>query len=517
MAGRKIEFTTVLIAFFAIANVEGSSLDGPGNTLSKFAVQPPYQSVKCQDPPQSSYPFCDTSLSFESRTDDLLGRLSITEIIGQTTSMAPAISRLGINAYNWASNCAHGWSKSRGSWGDLRWTVFPAPIGLGATFDTTLVRMTGEVTADEGRALHNVMLQNHAGASPEAAGINCFSPHVNLFRDPRWGRGQEIFGGDPYLTSMLGVAYTRGLQEGTESKYLKVAAGGKHFAAHSGPEELRFKFTANVSLYDLFDTYLPAFKSQVLAADVAQIMPAYSGLRVTDLPDKGAPDCANNYLLKTVLRDGFDTPNISICSDFLAILFVYTHHKYVDSLELSAAVSMNASTDLDLGPAEIYPRYLQKNIDDHLVAEETVKAAVWRSFYLRMKLGDFDPPSEVSYQLIGEDHLDTADNQALNLETAVKSIVLLKNQNNFLPITSSSLKKIAIIGPNADSDSVLLSNYEGIPSKIINILNGITSYLNSSSETVTISFAKGCSNVTCPVTDGKLLMLYFIASIKIVC
>ena len=473
--------------------------------LSKFEVPPPPpQSVMCQSAPQSSYPFCDTSQSFKNRTNDLLRRLNTKEVIGQTSTIAPAISRLGINAYNWRSNCVHGWSKSGGSWGDLHWTVFPAPIGLGATFDTILLNMAGKVTSDEGRALHNVLLQSHDGVSTEAAGLNCFSPNVNLFRDPRWGRGQETYGEDPYLLSMLGVAYTRGLQEGTDSKYLKVAACAKHYAVHSGPEELRSKFTANVSLYNLHDTYLPGFKSQVMAANVAQIMPAYSGVRVTDLPDKGAPDCANSYLLKTVLRYGFDAPNISVCSDNGGVYLVYSGHNYVNSTELSAAVSMNASTDLDLGHDEIYPNNLQKAIDDHFVEEETIREAVWRSFYLRMRLGDFDPPSKVSYQLIGEDHLDTADNQALNLEAAVKSIVLLKNKDDFLPITSSSLKKIAIIGPNANSDSVLLSNYEGIPSKIVNIQHGITSYLNSSASS-TISSAKGCSDVICSKTDGKVL------------
>ena len=509
MASRQIIIMTLLIAVLDIACMAQSSPDVRGDAISKVVRrQPPPlppQSVMCQSIPQSTYPFCNYTLDHVNRTNDLLMRLNILEIIYQTSSIAPAISRLGINAYNWRSNCLHGWAKSGGSWGEyLHWTVFPAPIGLGATFDTILLNMAGKVTSDEGRALHNGMIRNNAGASPEAAGLNCFSPNVNLFRDPRWGRGQETYGEDPYLLSMLGVAYTRGLQEGTDSKYLKVAACAKHYAVHSGPEELRLGFVANVSLYDLHDTYLPAFQSQVMAANVAQIMPAYSGVRVTDLPDKGAPDCANSYLLRTVLRDGFDAHNISVCSDNGGVLSVYKSQKYVNSEELSAAVSMNASTDLDLGHDEVYPNYLLKAIDDHFVEVETIREAVWRSFYLRMRLGDFDPPSKVSYQLIGEDRLDTANNQALNLEAAIKSIVLLKNKDDFLPITSSSLKKIAIIGPNADSDSVLLSNYEGIPSKIVNIQDGITSYLYSSSST-TISSAKGCSNAICATKLGEYL------------
>ena len=458
-----------------------------------------YQSVTCQTEPQASYPFCNYSLDLVTRTNNLIERLTLQELISQTSSIAPAISRLGINAYNWRSNCLHGWSESGGRWqSNLKWTVFPAPIGLGATFDTDLLYRAGQVTSDEGRALHNVMLQEFKGKSTEAAGLNCFSPNVNLFRDPRWGRGQETYGEDPYLLSMLGVAYTRGLQEGEDTNYLKVAACAKHYVVHSGPEELRLGFVANVSIYDLYSTYLPAFKSQVLAGKVAQMMPAYSGLRVPKFSEDGAPDCANKYILKSILREEFNAPNISVCSDNGGVSSVATHHKYVATQEEAAAVSMNASTDLDLGYDETYPDYLQNAVNDNLVNEQNIKDAVWRSFYLRMRLGDFDPPSKVTYQSIGSDHLDTAQNQATNLEAAVKSIVLLKNKNDFLPITSP-LKRIAIIGPNANSESVLLSNYQGIPSEIVTIQKGITDYLGDS---VHVSNASGCPNATCPNMEG---------------
>ena len=460
--------------------------------------RPKYQSVMCQNIPQSSYPFCDASLDFVSRTNDLLERLTLAELIGQTSTIAPAISHLGINAYNWRSNCLHGWSKSGGNWSEkLYWTVFPSPISLGATFDVKLLRNAGKITSDEGRALHNVMLQNFAGETTEAAGLNCFSPNVNLFRDPRWGRGQETYGEDPYLLSMLGVAYTRGLQEGTDSKYLKVAACAKHYAVHSGPEDVRLGFVANVSLYDLYDTYLPAFQSQVLAAKVAQIMPAYSGVRVPGLSDDGAPDCANKYLLKKVLREELKAPNISVCSDNGGVWFLTKYQKFVNSDELGAAMSMNATTDLDLGHDNIFPDHLQNAVDHGLVNEKTIREAVWRSFYLRMRIGDFDPPSKVSYQSIGQDHLDTADNQAVNLKAAIKSIVLLKNSNYFLPLLPTSLKKVAIIGPNINA--VSLSNYEGIPSKVVTIDEGITAALGSG---VSVSSAKGCTTVKCPHKTG---------------
>ena len=458
-----------------------------------------YQSVTCQTEPQASYPFCNYSLDLVTRTNDLIQRLTLQELINQTSTIAPAISHLGINSYNWRSNCLHGWSESGGRWqSNLKWTVFPAPIGLGATFDTDLLHRAGQITSDEGRALHNVMLQEFRGESTEAAGLNCFSPNVNLFRDPRWGRGQETYGEDPYLLSMLGVAYTRGIQEGKDTNYLKVAACAKHYVVHSGPEELRLSFVANISLYDLYSTFLPAFKSQVLAGKVAQMMPAYSGLRVPKFSEDGAPDCANKYILKSILREQFNAPNISVCSDNGGVSFVASHHKYVATEEEAAAVSMNATTDLDLGYDLIYEHNLQNAINDNLVNEQSIKDAVWRSFHLRMRLGDFDPPSKVSYQSIMGDHLDTAENQATNLEAAVKSIVLLKNKNQFLPITSP-LKRIAIIGPNADSESVLLSNYQGIPSEVVTIQKGITDYLGNS---VQLSNASGCPNTTCPNMDG---------------
>ena len=306
-------------------------------------------SVDCQSQPQSSYPFCDTSKSPEDRASDLVSRLSTDELIAQTSSIAPAISRLGIKDYNWRSNCVHGWSASGGHWtSDLKWTVFATPIGLAATFDAPLILKVSSATSDEGRALHNLMLATFNGSSTEAAGLQCFSPNVNLFRDPRWGRGMETFGEDPYLLSVISVAYTRGLQEGEDNKYVKIGACAKHYVVHSGPDQLRAHFTANTSLHDLYDTYLAAFKSQVVASDVTQIMPAYSGVRCKGSID-GAPDAANSFLLTTVLRQQFAAPNISIISDNGGVSEVYATHHFASSQEEGAAMCMNASTDLDLG------------------------------------------------------------------------------------------------------------------------------------------------------------------------
>ena len=453
----------------------------------------PVPSVDCQSKPQSDMPFCDTNRPFMERAVDLVSKLTITEKIDQTSTIAPAISRLGIKDYNWRSNCVHGWTSSGGHWtSDLKWTVFPAPMGLGASFDPDLVMKVGQATSDEGRALHNEMMASNNGSSTEAAGLNCFSPNVNLLRDPRWGRAEETFGEDPYVLSVIGSAYTRGLQEGDNKKYLKVAACPKHYGVHSGPDNLRSHFVANTSLHDLYDTYLPAFKSQVMAAKAAQIMPAYSGMRCKYQPD-GAPDAANPFLLKTVLREQFNAPNISICSDNGGVREVYATHKYVATAELAAAVCMNATNDLDLGHDEVYPQNLQQALDDKYVEEQTITDSVVRNFYLRMMLGDFDPPSMVPYQLIDKSHLDTPQNQALNLQAARESLVLLKNVKNSLPLDTKSVKNIAIVGPHGNATHTPLSNYAGIPSKVVSVFEAIQQQLSGA----TVNFAEGCPNPKC--------------------
>ena len=487
----------LLLLHAAIANAardRDTKFPGDGVKIKELPSTP-IPSVDCQSKPQSDMPFCNTSLSFLTRAQDLESRLSISEKVAQTSTNAPAIPRLGIKAYNWRSNCLHGWSKSGGQWmSDLSWTVFPAPIALAATFDKDLVNKIGQVTADEGRALHNTMLAAFNGTSTEAAGLNCFSPNVNLFRDYRWGRGQETFGEDPYLISQMGNAYTRGLQEGGDSKYLKIAACAKHFAVHSGPEESRLEFTANVTIHDLYDTFLPGFKSQVMGAKVAQVMPAYSGLKCKYIPD-GAPDAANSFLLKTVLREQFNAPNISVVSDNGAIGFVYTKMKYVTDEETAAAVCINATTDLDLGHDEIYPTYLPKALDDSKVNLQTIRDAVVRNFYLRMRLGDFDPPSMVPYQNIDKSHLNTPQNQALNLQAARESIVLMMNAGSQLPLNLKTTTEITVIGPNANSTQALLSNYEGIPPKTVTVLEGIQNVLKGTNADV--KYAPGCTDVKC--------------------
>ena len=466
-------------------------------------------SVDCQSSPQSSYPYCDPHKTPQERASDLVSRLTVDQLIQQTSSIAPAIPELGIKDYNWRSNCLHGWSKSGGKWtSDLKWTVFPASIGLGATFDPKLVQEVGGVTSNEGRALHNVMLANENGSSTEAAGLNCFSPNVNILRDPRWGRLQESYSEDPYHLSLMGAAYTIGLQ-GNDEKYLKVAACAKHYVVHNGPDNLRSTFVARTTLHDLYDTYLPAFKSQVYAAGVSQIMPAYSSTQLHTGGTYGSikqsdeiPDTASKFLLMDVLRDEFESANISIISDNGGVAEVYATHKYVKTAEEAAAVCMNATTDLDLGHDRVYPNYLPLALKDGLVSNETLRDAVWHSFYLRIRLGDFDPIDNVPYQKYDKSYINSNDNKNLNLLAAQKSIVLLKNQRNTLPLNANNMVKgqlMAIIGPNAEAAQTLLSNYEGIPDSIVTIASGIMSKQALGVNTTIVS---GCSSIKCPDDSG---------------
>eukprot|EP01119_Soliformovum_irregulare_P019776 TRINITY_DN632_c2_g1_i3.p1 TRINITY_DN632_c2_g1~~TRINITY_DN632_c2_g1_i3.p1 ORF type:complete len:715 (+),score=224.85 TRINITY_DN632_c2_g1_i3:27-2171(+) len=438
------------------------------------------------------YPFQNYELPVDQRVENLLSLMTQEEKIYQTWSMSPAIPRFGIKAYNWRSNCLHGWSSSVGTWGNLTWTVFPEPIGLGATFNSDLIRLVGIATADEGRALHNIGIAERNGDSWEAQGINCFAPNVNLLRDPRWGRGQETFGEDPHLISRMGVAYTRGLQEGDDPNYIKIAACGKHYALHSGPESERFYFTVNVTLHDIFDTYMPAMEAVIKEGKIATMMPAYSGVRVTDahVPTNGAPDPANVYVLKEVAREMYGFKGVHI-SDNRAVEFVWNPHNYTQTKEECAAVCINATCDMDLGYDAIYPDYLGKAISQGMVQEKTLDESVRRIMKLRFQLGDFDPLWKVPYQWLGEGVLNSPGNQMLNLRSALESIVLLRNEKNVLPLKKNI--RVSVIGPNANDTDVLLGNYPGVPAQIITPLQGIISKLGSSN----VHFASGCQDIFC--------------------
>ncbi|KAK8791952.1 hypothetical protein WA158_005329 [Blastocystis sp. Blastoise] len=453
-----------------------------------------YQSVDCQSKPQSEYPYCNSDLSINERVEDLVSRMTLEELVNQTGRAAPAIPHLGMKDYNWRSNCLHGWTASGGKFYNYTWNTFPGPIGLGATFDLSIIKKLGSVTADEGRALHNILLHKNNGSSLEALSLNCFSPNVNLFRDPRWGRGQETFGEDPYLIAMIGAAYTEGLQE-KKGKYYKMAACAKHIAVHSGPEKNRLSFVANATEHDLYDTYFPQFETQARCVNVLQMMPAYSGIRSKESP-KGAPCAANEFLLKELVRSRWNRSDISMMSDNRAIKAVYTDHHYASSMQQAVGMCMNATTDIDLGGDHVYPNNIIPAIEHNLVNKKDVIDAVKRSMRLRMLVGDFDSPDKVPFASYGEEHLNTDYNKKINLIAAQKSIVLTRNRNHILPLNTNKYPRIGLVGNNANNSKAYLSNYEGIPDHIYTVYESLFSYAKKNS-LPTPKYAPGCNDSKC--------------------
>ncbi|NLC53347.1 MAG: glycoside hydrolase family 3 protein, partial [Firmicutes bacterium] len=352
-------------------------------------------------------------------------------------------------------------------------------IGMAASFNQDLLYEVASAIADEARAKH------HEFAKKEDRGIykglTFWSPNINIFRDPRWGRGQETYGEDPYLTGRLGVAFIRGLQ-GDHPKYLKVAACAKHFAAHSGPEILRHEFNAVVGPKDLRETYLPAFRDAVIEAKVESVMGAYSRVN-------GEPACASPTLLQKILREewGFTGHVVSDCG---AIEDIHKHHKCTFSPEESAAAAVNSGCDLNCG--RVFAS-LQKAVEQGLISEETIDQAVARLFKTRFKLGMFDPPELVPYANIPYEVNASPEHQQLALEAARESMVLLKNENNLLPLDLGRIKKIAVIGPNADSKDILLGNYFGVPSQYVTPLAGIRARVGPE---VQVLYAPGCDLAT---------------------
>jgi beta-glucosidase len=400
---------------------------------------------------QGTFPFQDPALPTAQRVEDLVSRMTLDEKARQMGTDAPAIPRLGIPAYFWWSECLHGDAVGPA-------TVFPEPIGLAATFDLGLHAQVANAISDEDRAWYN--RTGGAGHPQGFHGLTFFAPNINIFRDPRWGRGQETYGEDPYLTAQFGTVYVKGLQ-GNDPKYFKVIATSKHYAVHSGPEPERHKFNAVVSPYDLYDTYLPAFQATVQRAHAQSVMGAYSSLY-------GVPANASDLLLKQNLRDkwGFDGYVVSDCG---AIGDIFSNHHYAKSMEEAAADAVKAGCDLDCGGEY---NALPKAVKQGLITEAVINKSVKRLFTARMQLGMFDPPAQVPYAQIPPSVIDSPAHRQLALRAAREAIVLLKNQNNRLPL-SSSIKSLAVIGPNADEVGVLLGNYNGTPSHAVTALVGI--------------------------------------------
>ncbi len=414
--------------------------------------------------------YLDTKLSFEQRVNDLLKRMTLKEKMSQMRYKSPAIPRLGIPEYTWWNECLHGVAGAGIA------TVFPQAIGLAATFNDNLIFKIAQVISMEARAKHHEFVKN--GERDQFKGLTFWSPNINLFRDPRWGRGQETYGEDPYLTGRMGVAFVKGLQ-GDDPKYFKVISTPKHYAVHSGPESERHRMNILVSKKDLYETYLPHFKECVKEAKAYSVMCAYN--RVND-----KPACASSPILQKILREdwGFDGYVVSDCGA-IADLNLPLRHKYTNRFYKSAAEAVKNGCDLNCG--HVY-RFLPISYKKGLISEEDINIAVRRLFLARFRLGMFDPPDLCKYQQIPYEINDCEEHRQLALKAARESIVLLKNSENFLPL-SKDIKKIAVIGPNADDYEVLLANYHGMFSKYVSPLQGIK---NKMGKTAEIIYAKGC-------------------------
>ncbi len=396
--------------------------------------------------------YLDTRQSFGIRADDLLSRMTLEEKISQMKYDAPAIDRLGIPAYNWWNECLHGVARAGKA------TVFPQAIGLAATWDRDLMFRVGNAISDEARAKYNNYQKQ--GKHGIYQGLTFWSPNINIFRDPRWGRGMETYGEDPLLTGSIAVGFIKGLQ-GNDPRYLKTIATAKHFAVHSGPEPVRHEFDAEVDNIDLYSTYLPAFRMAVKDAGVQSIMCAYNRFR-------GDPCCGSNPLLSDILRNKWGFKGY-VVSDCWAISDFYNFHKVTTTEAESAAMALNAGTDLNCG---VTFAYLKDALSQGLVTEASIDTSIKRLLLARFKLGMFDPPEMQPWSNLSTAIIESAEHRELALEAARKSIILLKNENKTLPLYHK-YKTIAVIGPNADDADVLNGNYNGIPENPVTPLQGI--------------------------------------------
>lgn len=398
---------------------------------------------------------------------ELVSQMTLEEKIGQMLYQAPAIERLNIPAYNWWNEALHGVARAGVA------TMFPQAIAMAATFDKNLLLQVGDVVSTEGRAKFNAFSKK--GDHDIYKGLTFWAPNVNIFRDPRWGRGHETFGEDPYLTAELGCAYIRGLQ-GDDPEHLKSAACAKHFAVHSGPEAVRHSFDAKVSVRDMYDTYLYAFKRCVSDAKVEAVMGAYNRVN-------GEPACGSKTLLTDILRKDWKFQG-HVVSDCWAILDFHQNHHVTNSVEESAAMAVKNGCDLNCGSAflHLYSAYKQG-----LIEEEAITAAVERLMEVRIRLGmmkDYPSPyADIPYNVVEcKEHVE------LSLDAARRSMVMLKN-NGLLPLQKDTYKTIAVIGPNANSRDALIGNYVGTSSEYITPLEGIQRYVG---EDTRIIYAEGC-------------------------
>lgn len=400
----------------------------------------------------------------QQRARELVGKMTLEEKASQLKYDAPAIPRLGVPAYNWWNEGLHGVARAGVA------TVFPQAIAIGAAFDTDLAEKVGDTIAEEGRAKYNAYVKENDRDIYK--GLTFWSPNVNIFRDPRWGRGHETYGEDPYLTGELGKAFVDGIQG--DGEYLKAAACAKHFAVHSGPEAVRHKFDAKASKKDMRETYLPAFEKLVKDADVEGVMGAYNRTN-------GEPCCGSKTLMQDILRDewGFDGYYVSDC---WAVRDFHTNHMVTDTAEESAALALKTGCDVNCGNTYLH---MMKAYEQGLVSEEDITLAAERLFTTRFMLGLFD---ETEYDKIGYDRIECREHLALADRATAESVVLLKN-NGILPLEKKKLKAVGVIGPNANSRAALIGNYHGTSSRYITVLEGIQDCMG---EDVRVYYSEGC-------------------------
>ncbi|MCL2051934.1 MAG: glycoside hydrolase family 3 C-terminal domain-containing protein [Lachnospiraceae bacterium] len=430
--------------------------------------------------------------AFRERAKELVSQMTLKEKVDQTLHTAPAIPRLGIKAYNWWNEALHGVARAGIA------TVFPQAIGLAATFDEDFLEELADAIATEGRAKFN-MQQEHDDTDIYK-GLTFWSPNVNIFRDPRWGRGHETYGEDPYLSGRLGTRFIWGLQ-GHDENYMKSAACAKHFAVHSGPEDVRHSFNAVATKQDMYETYLPAFKTCVKEGLVEAVMGAYNRTN-------GEPCCGSIELLQKILREewGFEG---HVVSDCWAIKDFHEGHLVTTTPVESVSMAMNNGCDLNCGNLFYY---LEQAVKEGRVPEKRLDEALVNLFTARMKLGAFDEKGNNPYDSITYESVDSAAMKELNLKAATKSVVLLKN-DGILPLDKTKLKTIGVIGPNANSRAALVGNYEGTSSRYITILEGIQDYVG---DDVRVFTSEGC-HLYKPKTSNLALENNRISEVKEIC
>ncbi|MCD8293158.1 MAG: glycoside hydrolase family 3 C-terminal domain-containing protein [Prevotellaceae bacterium] len=418
-------------------------------------------------------PYKDHNLSASERAWDLLGRMTLEEKISQMTNESPAIERLDIPAYNWWNEALHGVARAGKA------TVFPQAIGMAATFDDKALHETFSIVSDEARAKY--FATRHNGASDWYHGLTFWTPNINIFRDPRWGRGMETYGEDPYLTATMGVAVVKGLQGDGTGKYDKAHACAKHYAVHSGPEPDRHRFDVeNLPARDLWETYLPAFKALVTEGNVKEVMCAYQRY-------EGQPCCSNDRLLTRILREEWHYDNI-VVSDCGAIddLYMPGHHETYPDAATASAAAVITGTDLECGRSYAA---LSEALEKGLITEEQINTSVYRLLRARFQLGMFDDDALVPWSTIPYESVECDAHVAKALQMARESMVLLVNNGRTLPLSKDI--KVAVLGPNANDSVMMWANYNGYPSKTVTILEGIRGKLPDGS----VYYEKGCDHV----------------------